>query len=137
MPKNEKPEKRLQKILVCITPQSNSKRLIDHASDLAQEMPGELHILHVEKGNNIFMTANTSGILQELFDYGADHGGVIHAVCGHDITEAIQNFIIDHDITRVVLGEPPVGAVIASDSVIERLTLILPHVKLDILPRLT
>ena len=42
-----------QKILACITIQQNSRRLIKKGAELAEQLGGELHILHVEQGNSI------------------------------------------------------------------------------------
>lgn len=126
-----------KKILVCITPQSNSKRLIDYAYDISKKNSGELYILHVEKGNNIFMRTESSAILQELFDYGSELGGVVHAVCGEDITDTIQSFVKEQEITCIVLGEPPENAINPSNSIIEKLNLMMPYLKIEILKRET
>ena len=95
------------KILVCITPQSNSARLIDSAAAAAAERGGELHILHIEKGNNVFRTADSPILLQQLFEYGAERGGVVHALCGENIPGVIVGFVQTEAITSVVFGEPP------------------------------
>jgi K+-sensing histidine kinase KdpD len=132
---NKNQQLALEKILVCITPQSNSRRLINHGHHTAFKVSGELHILHVEKGNNIFMHSDSSEILQELFDYGSELGGVIHAVCGEDIPEAIYEFVKEQEITRIVLGEPPEDMPQTSNSVIEQLELMVPYLKIEILKR--
>ncbi len=43
-----------EKVLVCITIQKNSKRLIRKGAEIANNIGGELHILHVEKRNEYF-----------------------------------------------------------------------------------
>lgn len=98
------------KVLVCITPQSNGKRLIDKSYELSKSIDGELHILHVEKGDNIFASPESPAILQWLFSYGAEKGGETHAICGDDIATVISEFIKRNRITHAVFGEAPAEA---------------------------
>ena len=53
-----------QKILVCITIQQNSKRLIKKGAELASQVEGELHILHVEHGSSILSQSDAGELLQ-------------------------------------------------------------------------
>lgn len=96
-----------EKILVCITAQSNSKRLIDKGAQVADKRNGELHILNVQKGNNIFHNEDTPRLLEELFNYGTEKGAMVHAYCDDNIPESIALFIQKEKITRLVLGQPP------------------------------
>lgn len=96
-----------RKILVCITAQENSKRLIQEGATLADAEDGELHILHVEKGNTIFQNTNAPLLLQELFRYATDKGGMVHVYCDDNVPESIAAFISREGITHLVLGEPP------------------------------
>lgn len=96
-----------EKIVVCITPQSNSKRLIDKGTQIARECNGQLHILHVQKGDNIFHNQETLKWLQHLFVYGNAVGGMVHALCDDHIAKCISRFVVEEGITKVVLGELP------------------------------
>jgi K+-sensing histidine kinase KdpD len=89
----------------------------------------------VEKGSNLFTRSDTSVTLQELFDYGSELGGVVHAVCGEDIPQTIYEFVREEKITGIVLGEPPEDAPQASGSVIEQLNLMMPFLKIEVLKR--
>ena len=100
-------DEKIEKILVCITAQSNSVRLIDRAAKVADENNGELHILHVLRGNNVFNNSETLALLQRLFMYGGGKGGMIHAFCNDDVCKSISDFVLEENITKVVLGEPP------------------------------
>ena len=97
----------LNKVLVCITPQANGMRLIDKGYDISLHISAELHILHVEQCNSIFYTDESAQMLDNLFRYGSERNGVVHAVCAQDPFAAIQRFIRDEVITDVVLGESP------------------------------
>lgn len=97
----------IERVLVCITAQSNSKRLINKGAEVADLNNGELHILHVEKGNNIFDNEDAPRLLQELFHYGSEKGGMVHAYCDDNIPESIARFVENENITKIVLGEAP------------------------------
>lgn len=93
------------KVLVCITIQRNSKRLIEKGAKLAREHGAQLHILHVEKGMSIFQNPESATLLEELFNYGKKLGGEVHFVSDQQIAERILAFIRDMEVTKVVLGE--------------------------------
>ncbi|GMQ57706.1 hypothetical protein AN1V17_21010 [Vallitalea sediminicola] len=95
----------VEKILVCITIQKNSKRLIRKGAEIANEISGELHILHVEKGMSIFKNEESIELLEELFEYGKQLGGEVHFLSGKDVPNKIVDFIKGMQITRLVLGE--------------------------------
>lgn len=97
----------MKKILVCITIQENSKRLIAKGASLAKELDGELHILHIRKGDTIFDTPKTSTLFEELFVYGSEMGGEVHFLCSQDIIETICTFIGNNKITNIILGSAP------------------------------
>ena len=123
----------MNKVLVCITPQSNSHRLIDRGHEAAQKTNGALHILHVEKGNDIFISNDTSKLLQELFNYGSGLGGIVHGLCGENIVNTIMQFIKDEKITHIVLGESPENVKPLDIDAILRTE--IPHLEIIILRR--
>ena len=128
----------MEKVLVCITPQSNSRRLIQKAAAIVAEKQGELHILHIEKGENVFAAPESPQMLQELFAYGSQFGGVCHAQCGENVPEVIEAFIRAEGIAAVVFGEPPVrGEAMksAAPTIVERVHRALPLVEAIVIPR--
>lgn len=104
---NGKEEKEVERIAVCITAQGNSRRLMDKGAALADEKNGELHILHVQQGNSIFHNADTPKLLEELFNYGSQLGGMIHFHCDDDVAQFLGRFAAEQGITKMVLGQPP------------------------------
>lgn len=98
-----------EKVLVCITIQGNSRRLIEKGSKLALENNAQLHILHVEKGMSIFQNPDSATLLEELFEYGKELGGVVHFISDQEVAQRIITFIRDMDISKVVLGETMKG----------------------------
>lgn len=127
---------KVEKILVGITVQANSKRLIEKGAEIANQKQGQLHILHVQKGNNIFVNSNSSELLQKLYQYASELGGETHAICGDDICEAIINFAKDMEITTMVLGERPKHIKVDSENdIISKIKLSIPEIEIVILER--
>lgn len=96
-----------EKVLVCITAQSNSHRLINQGAEIADKYNGELHILHVLKGDNVFNNEQTLHLLQQLFVYGSEKGAMVHAYCDENVSDNIAAFVKNEKITKLILGEPP------------------------------
>lgn len=104
---NEQQSQANRKVLVCITLQQNSKRLIDEGSSLAQSLNADFHILHISKGTTIFENEESSKLFQELFRYGASLGGEVHFLCSMHVTDTITSFIKENAITDLVIGAAP------------------------------
>jgi K+-sensing histidine kinase KdpD len=94
-----------EKVLVCIIIQENSKRLIDKAVNISQQLNGELHIVHIEKGMSIFSNPTSVIMLENLFNYGKIQGGEVHFISDDDIPKCMVRIIEEMAITRVVIGE--------------------------------
>jgi K+-sensing histidine kinase KdpD len=94
-----------KKVLVCITIQENSKRLIKEGAALASSVEGELHILHVEKGMSIFDQEDAIKLLENLFELGKELGGEVHFMSNPNIPEIIIKVIKDLNISHVMLGQ--------------------------------
>lgn len=129
-------ETKVEKILVGITVQNNSRRLIKKGAEVAKEKNGQLHILNVQKGNNIFMNSYTPQLLQELYQYGSELGGETHAICGENVCETIINFVKKTNVTVMVLGERPQNIKVDKDNdIIEIIKSELPSIEVIILER--
>lgn len=95
------------KVLVCITAQSNSEKLIDAAAKVADKNNAEFHILNVNKGTSIFNNCKTPALIERLFEYGTERGGMVHMLCSDNVAQSIGDFIKEYGISIIVLGEPP------------------------------
>ena len=95
----------MNKILVCITIQQNSKRLIKKGSELASKLNGELHILHIQKGMSIFDEPNAVNLLESLFELGKELGGEVHFLSDTNVVDRILKTTKDMKITHMILGE--------------------------------
>ena len=99
--------KKKEKVLVLVTAQKNALRLIDYGFSMALANDGELHILHVQKGNSVFDGTDTLKRLQELIDYGSRLGACIHVQCDNDVATYVGSFVEKEGMTRVIMGEGP------------------------------
>ena len=125
------------KILVGITIQENSRRLIDEGSRLSKTLGGSFHILHIRQGNTIFDHPESSELLEDLFAYGGYLGGEVHFICGDCISDVLIHFIKENHITHLLIGETPNHALAKSPSVYDKLSKDLTDVELIVLPRET
>ena len=124
------------KILVGITIQENSRRLISEGFNLSKSIDAPLHILHIRKGETIFDRPESSELLSDLFAYGGELGGEVHFLCSNNIPETITTFIKENDITHLVIGEAPNGSSLeAGSSVYDKLKEQLGDIELVVLPR--
>ncbi len=99
---------KIERVLVCITSQISSQRLIDKAAEIADEENAEFHILHVQQGNSIFNNADTPKMIHSLCQYGSQKGGTMHFYCHEDVPKCIGKFVSEKYITKIVMGQPPV-----------------------------
>lgn len=124
------------KVLVGITIQENSRRLIAEGLNLSQSIDAPLHILHIRKGETIFDRPESSELLSDLFAYGGELGGEVHFLCSNNIPETITSFIKENDITHLVIGETPNGNTISpGSSVYEQLKSQIGDIEIVVLPR--
>ncbi|OON98100.1 MAG: hypothetical protein ATN36_01525 [Epulopiscium sp. Nele67-Bin005] len=94
----------MKKVLVCITIQQNSKRLMDKGKEVATEFGAELHVLHIRMGATIFDTPTSHQLFEELFAYGSEIGGEVHFLCSSNVTKTISDFIKENKISHLVVG---------------------------------
>lgn len=125
------------KVLVGITIQENSRRLIDEGSRLSKTLNAPLHILHIRQGDTIFDHPESSQLLEDLFAYGGYLGGEVHFICGESIPSLLSNFIKENHITHLLIGEAPVGSSSKTPSVYDKLTHDLPDIEIVVVERET
>ena len=119
----------MNRVLVCITPQANGRRLIDRGAEICAGLPGgELHVLHVETGCSVFASEDSSELLELLFRYASERGGVIHAKTGGDPFKIIKRFIKENKISDAVLGEPPSNLPAQPQNIAASLTCVRVHI---------
>lgn len=110
-----------EKVLVCITAQENSLRLISEGFEIAKQLDAPFHILHIKKGNTIFDGPESGKLLDNLFKYGTKLGGEIHFLCSESISDTITDFIKTNAITHLVIGESPANVISCSPTIFDKL----------------
>lgn len=123
------------KVLVGITIQETSRRLIDEGVKVAKSLNAPLHILHIRKGETIFDNPESSLLLEDLFAYGGELGGEVHFLCGAHVSQTFSDFVRDHHFTHLVIGESPAHLAVKSPSVHDKLTHELRNLEMIVLPR--
>ena len=123
------------KVLVGITIQENSRRLISTGAELAKSIDAPLHILHIRKGIIVFDNPESSILLQELFSYGGELGGEVHFLCSNHVKQSILDFIKENEITHLVIGETPIEFSSQNNTVGNTLLSYLPNIEVTVLPR--
>jgi K+-sensing histidine kinase KdpD len=124
-----------KKVLVCVTAQKNSKRLIDKGREIAVDKRAQLHILNVVIGKNMFTTESETELIQLLFNYASEFGGVVHALCGEDVYEIIKSFIKEEMVTNIVVGAPPREIREKGGSFTDRIGADFPYIDIFVLDR--
>lgn len=123
------------KILVGITIQENSRRLIDEGVRLSKSLNAPLHILHIRKGETIFDNPESSMLLEDLFAYGGELGGEVHFLCGEHVSRTFLDFVKANHFTHLVIGESPSHLATKSPSVYDKITNELKHIEITVLRR--
>ena len=93
------------KVLVCVTPQRNSFRLIKKGASFAKEFDAELFVLYVQNDLDLTRDKKTVELIDELFDMTSKHDGAMYIEVSDDISASIVGFINKNKITHVMLGE--------------------------------
>lgn len=124
------------KVLVGITIQENSRRLIDEGHRVAKSLNAPLHILHIRKGETIFDNPESSLLLEDLFAHGGELGGEVHFLCGAHVSQTFSNFVKENHFTHLVIGESPAHLAIKAPSVYDKITNELKDVEIIVLQRL-
>lgn len=124
-----------EKVLVGITIQENSRRLIDEGYKISQELHAPFHILHIRKGETIFDHPDSGQLLEDLFAYGGELGGEIHFLCSNHVSQTFAHFVKKNHFTHLIIGESPANLSLKAPSVHDKLTDQLKDVNITVLSR--
>lgn len=93
------------KVLVCVTPQRNSFRLIKKGANFAKEFDAELFVLYVQNDLDLTKDKKTAELIDELFDLTSQYDGAMYIEVSDDISASIVEFINKNKISHVMLGQ--------------------------------
>ena len=90
-----------ERILVCITPRSNARRMIEIGSKNAASFHGQLFALYVSQPG---LTREAQEALEDNLDLARRLGAEIHILESGDPIDAIMEFARSHRITQIFAG---------------------------------
>lgn len=123
----------MKKILACVTVQVTCKRLISHAADLLTSQHDQLFVIHVaKKGADLLGNTNDGTAIDYLYNAAKQYGGEMTILRSTDVFITLRDFIKEHKITTVVLGES--GTQYRNSDLIPNLQLTCPKVEFIVLP---
>lgn len=95
-----------ERLLVCISPNPLSEKLVRTTCRLSDQLNAEWFAVHVNLTSkpelnpaNIERVAKTMQLAEEL-------GARIHTLTGHSIPEAVLTYAKKHNVTKIVVGKP-------------------------------
>jgi two-component system sensor histidine kinase KdpD len=90
-----------ERILVCVTPRTSARAMIESGRRNAERFHGELIVAHVRQGQ---LSAEDRAALDRNLEMGRAAGAHIEILEGDDPIEAILEFAYERGITQVFLG---------------------------------
>ena len=90
-----------ERILVCITPRSNAKAMIESGRRNAERFHGELLAAYVEQPN---LNRADQETLDANLDLARKMGAEIHVLQGADTVDEIVRFAQEHRVTQIFIG---------------------------------
>jgi two-component system sensor histidine kinase KdpD len=90
-----------ERILVCVTPRTSAKAMIESGRRNAERFHGELFVAHVRQGQ---LSAESRAALDRNLDLARQAGAEIEILEGDDPIEAILEFARERGVTQVFVG---------------------------------
>ena len=120
-------------VMVCVTTQRTCERLIRHGRELAALSGASLEVVHVSRpGVTILGNPREGEAMEVLFAASREAGAEMTILKSDDVVSTLVEFAKTHDVTHIVLGEPPATRRSALN-VVRDLQLRLPGVMLKVL----
>lgn len=118
-------------VLVCVTGQQSSQRLIHRGAELARQYHAQLLVLAVSgAGFNLLTNPSVSQSLNDLYCLSGQVGAEMTMLHHTNPHQAICDFVRERSVTRLVLGESKPG----HSSFVAGLMKALPNVSFAIEP---
>jgi two-component system, OmpR family, sensor histidine kinase KdpD len=97
------PEERL---LVCVSPNSSSARLLTSAKRMASELDAKWFAVYVEQPGTAMLPEASRSHAADNLRLAADMGAEAVTLPGRDIAEEIAGFARRRNVTRIIVGKP-------------------------------
>lgn len=120
-------------VLVCVTGQRSSARLIHKGAEIARQLQGTLLVLSVSgSGLNTLTHPGVAEAMDELYRLSHEVGAEMTMLHAPDAHKAICAFAQERGVTRILLGEGRDGA----GAFVASLQRALPQITFSIEPEL-
>jgi two-component system sensor histidine kinase KdpD len=94
-----------ERILVCMTPKANGRRMMQRACAARDRFHGELFVVYV---GQVDLSADDQAALERNLTIARDAGAQVRLLEGdHDPVQAILEFAREHRATQVYVGHSP------------------------------
>lgn len=90
-----------ERILVCITPRSSARRMLESGVRATERFHGQLLVVYVKQGD---LSREAEETLQNNLDYARKFGADVHVLEGSDPISTILEFAREERITQVFIG---------------------------------
>ena len=90
-----------ERILVCVTPRSNSAEMLESGRRNAERFHGQLYVIYVQQP---MLSQRDRFILQQNLDYARQLGAQVEILSGLDAVDAILKFAHQKGITQIFIG---------------------------------
>lgn len=95
-----------ERLLACVSGSPNSERLIRATCRLAEELKAQWYTIYIETpGSSRHTRENREQIWQDL-RLAESLGAQVATVSATDVTEAVLDYSIRHNVTKIVMGKP-------------------------------
>ncbi|MCQ3931358.1 MAG: sensor histidine kinase KdpD [Chloroflexi bacterium] len=95
-----------ERLLVSISPNPLSQRLIRTAKRLAQELDAEWYAVYIETPADTQLSAEDSAQIVNNLRLAEDLGAKVVTLPGDNIAESLMQFANTHNITKIIVGKP-------------------------------
>ena len=95
-----------ERLMVCISPSSLGNRLVRTARRLSTQLSAEWFAVYVETPDNLRLTPAEQEQLTSTLRLAQDMGANIVTVQGNSIAEAVIDYAVKNNITKIVVGKP-------------------------------
>lgn len=127
-----------EKVLILVTTQQSAMHLMDFGYALAQAKKSEMHVLHIQKGGNVFGDESMLQSLSTIVNYATKLGACIHLQCEEHVAEYIAEFVAKEKIETVVMGESATEIPKGIENEKEKILALLPdEANVIVVPRKT
>ncbi len=98
-----------ERILVCISPSSTGNRLVRTARRLASQLHADWFAVYVETPANLRLAPRQQERLTNTIRLAERLGAKPITIQGHTVSEAVVDYAVKNNITKIVVGKPRRG----------------------------